>query len=565
MYAPDISSMISTNKSPLWDVLIRMHEDIRAMSRRYPVAFSPTTRDELDTFYSEWEQEIDSIDYDSLDTNGRVDYHLLTRRISAGRLQCSRDRTLYQELSPWLTFAPDIIRLVEARIGFERLPPREIGCMLNDIAIAIGECKAKLADVKAEDLDAANLKGFLGQLKNHLKSWYKEAYGYDPELSWWIEKPHAQVKESLDAYLKAVTEDIMGDKEGADDPPVVASPMGRDAILTLLANEYICYEPEELFDIAEKELSICEQEMAAVAEEMGYAGDRAGALEHIKGMHRDPGDQPYVAKELADEAIAFLESNDLVTLPEHAKKIWRQMMIAPDLQKGSYTFLWGGETIGTSYSHKILTHEQKLTSMRSNCIPFLKATVHHELIPGHHLMMYMNDRFSTHRRGYGTPFLGEGWPLYWELLLYRMGFATDPETRYGFLFWRMHRCARIMVVLGFHIGKLSIQDCLDLAIKRVGHDEHAGTSQVRWLIAGDLALYGAAYMLGGLQLMGLRAELVDSGKMTDKEFHDGVLKVNLMPIYLVRSILTGHELAKQEKSDWQFYDRVVESRDAPIQ
>jgi uncharacterized protein (DUF885 family) len=169
-------------------------------------------------------------------------------------------------------------------------------------------------------------------------------------------------------------------------------------------------------------------------------------------------------------------------------------------------------------------------------------------------MMYMNDRFNTHRKGYGTPFLGEGWPLYWELLLYRLGMAPEPENKYGFLFWRMHRCARIMVVLGFHTGKLSIQDCLDLIIGRVGHDTYAGTSQVRWLIAGDLSLYGASYMLGGLQLLGLRREMVDSGKMTDRAFHDSILKANLMPIYLLRAILTDHPLAKDETSDWHFYD-----------
>lgn len=560
MYAPDVKALMESGKSPLSDVMIRMHEDSRALSRRYPVTFSPATCREFAVFYTEWERELNSIDYESLDVAGRVDYHLLIRRISAGRLQVARSRKLHAALAPWVPFAAHIIRLVEARIAFERLDPRETGRILEDVAGSISECRSRLAGVKADAFDAANLKKFLEEIKRHLEGWHKEAHGYDPELTWWIEKPHERVKEFLDAYLKSLSEDIMGEKEGAADAPIVATPMGHDAVVALLANEYICYTPEALFDMAEKELTLCENEMAAVAGQMGYRNDRGGALDHIKSMHGKPGDQPYVVKELADEAIAFLDQRNLVTIPEHARRIWRQTMISPDLQKGSHTFLWGGETIGTSYSHKIFTHEQKLTSMRSNCIPFLKATVHHELIPGHHLMMYMNDRFGTHRRGYGTPFLGEGWPLYWELLLYKLGFASAPEDKYGFLFWRMHRCARIMIVLGFHIGKLSIQDCLDLVIKRVGHDTHAGTSQVRWLVAGDLALYGAAYMLGGLQLLGLRAELVDSGKMTDREFHDRILKVNLMPIYLVRAILTGHALARDEKSGWLFYDRVVESR-----
>lgn len=560
MYAPNLKSLATPERNPLRDVLIRMHEDIQALSRRYPVSFSPTTCSEFDRFYDEWEREIETIDYEILDVSGRVDFHLLKCRISAGRLQGTRNRDLYAGLSDWLPFAPHLIRLVESRIAFERLEPCEAGRILECIAKSLNDCNGKLSAAKAGALDGANLKTFLEQAQKHLANWYKEAYGYDPELSWWIEKPYEQVKECLESYLKTLKENILGEKEGTASPPVIASPMGRDAVLMLLENEYISYSPEELFDIAERELELCEKEMALIAGEMGFKDDRAGAIEHVKGIHGRPGDQPYIVRDLADEAIAFLDKNDLVTIPEHARRVWRQTMISPDLQKQSYTFLWGGETIGTAYSHKIFTHEQKLTSMRSNCIPFLNATVHHELIPGHHLMMYMNDRYNTHRKGYGTPFLGEGWPLYWEMLLYKMGFAKTPENRFGFLFWRMHRCARIMIVLGFHIGRISIRDCIDLVIKRVGHDEYAGTSQVRWLIAGDLSLYGAAYMLGGLQLMGLRTELVDSGVMSDKEFHDRILEANLMPVYLVRALLTGRKLARDEKPDWRFYDRVLEGR-----
>jgi len=138
------------------------------------------------------------------------------------------------------------------------------------------------------------------------------------------------------------------------------------------------------------------------------------------------------------------------------------------------------------------------------------------------------------------------------MLLYKMDFVKEPENRYGFLFWRMHRCARIMIVLGFHIGKISIGDCIDLVIKRVGHDEYAGTSQVRWLIAGDLSLYGAAYMLGGLQLKQLRRELVDTGAMAERDFHDAVLDANSMPIELLRALLTRTPLAKDYEPNWRF-------------
>ena len=45
-----------------------------------------------------------------------------------------------------------------------------------------------------------------------------------------------------------------------------------------------------------------------------------------------------------------------------------------------------------------MAHEDKLMSMRGNNVHFSRATVHHELIPGHHLQQFMTARYSTQRR-----------------------------------------------------------------------------------------------------------------------------------------------------------------------
>jgi hypothetical protein len=60
-------------------------------------------------------------------------------------------------------------------------------------------------------------------------------------------------------------------------------------------------------------------------------------------------------------------------------------------------------------------------------------------------------------------------------------------------------------------------------------------------------------MLGGLQIRGLHQELVDSGKMTNRAFHDAILKENRIPIEMVRASLTQQKLTKDFKSNWKFY------------
>jgi len=60
-------------------------------------------------------------------------------------------------------------------------------------------------------------------------------------------------------------------------------------------------------------------------------------------------------------------------------------------------------------------------------------------------------------------------------------------------------------------------------------------------------------MTGGLQFMALKRELVDSGKMSYKEYHDAVMSQNAMPVEMVRALLTGQELNDNFSSKWRFY------------
>ena len=61
-------------------------------------------------------------------------------------------------------------------------------------------------------------------------------------------------------------------------------------------------------------------------------------------------------------------------------------------------------------------------------------------------------------------------------------------------------------------------------------------------------------MLGGLQLRALHRELVGGGKMTDRAFHDAVLRQNSIPIELVRADLSGAKLTRDLATTWRFDD-----------
>ena len=294
--------------------------------------------------------------------------------------------------------------------------------------------------------------------------------------------------------------------------------------------------------------------MRRAARDMRLGDDWRAALERVKQTTVEPGRQPDLIRDLARDAIAFIEQRDLITIPPLAAEIWRMEMMPPAQQRVAPFFL-GGEVIRVSYPTDSMTHEDKLMSMRGNNPHFSRATVHHELIPGHHLQGFMTARFNQHREAFGTPFWGEGWALYWEMLLWDLGFPRGPEDRMGMLFWRAHRAARIIFSLKFHLGEMTPQQAIDLLVNRVGHERANATAEVRRSFNGSYSpLYQAAYMVGGLQFRTLHRELVASGRMSNRAFHDAILQGGRMPVELVRARLLDTMLPRDYRPSWRFLD-----------
>ncbi|MEP3478290.1 MAG: DUF885 family protein [Fuerstiella sp.] len=337
-------------------------------------------------------------------------------------------------------------------------------------------------------------------------------------------------------------------------------PVGAEALQVELDHEMIRYTPEQLVIIAEKELQWCRRELIKASNEMGLGDDFRAAIENVKKMHVEPGQQPAMIKGLALDAINYLKKADRLSIPPVAEETWRMTMMSPERQLVNPFFL-GGEVIQVSYPTDTMKHQDKLESMRGNNIPFARATVHHELIPGHHLQIFCSQRNKSYRQAFGTPFWMEGWALYWEMMLYEAGFPKTAEDRIGFLVWRSHRCARIVFSLNFHLGKMSPPECVDLLVNWVGFDRNNAAAEVRRSVSRAYSpLYQAAYMLGGLQIRQLRTELVDTGKMTEKQFHDAILQENSIPISLLRAILSKQPLSADQNFQWQFYGKVAPNK-----
>ena len=122
------------------------------------------------------------------------------------------------------------------------------------------------------------------------------------------------------------------------------------------------------------------------------------------------------------------------------------------------------------------------------------------------------------------------------------------------LFWRMHRCVRVVFSLSFHMELMSPTECIEMLVARVGHERANAIAEVRRSCSDAYPpLYQCAYLIGGLQVWALRRELVDTGKMPEKEFHDLLVQQNIIPIELCRAAMAGTELTEDYEANWRFY------------
>jgi uncharacterized protein (DUF885 family) len=516
---------------------------------------SPEAMERLRQFYQGWLENLGKLGFDAMSQDGKVDYLLLKNRLAYELRGLETRKKNLAETDPLIPIRMIAIGLAQARRRVTEIKPAELARTLDEMRRAVEAIDRQVAAGRSpvsNKMVANRAAGEVDVLRETLADWFIYYNGYDPMFTWWCRGPYGKLDKALEDYAATIRGNVVGVQEG-DSETIVGDPIGREALMSGLAYEMIPYTPEELIEIAKKEFAWCDAEMLKASRELGFGDDWHAALEHVKTLHVEPGRQAYLIKQLAEEAVKFLDDHDLITVPKLAREDWGIVMMTPERQLVN-PFFTGGDDISVSFPTDTMEFEARMMSMRGNNNHFAHATVFHELIPGHHFQGFMGARYNQHRAIFRTPFWGEGWALYWEMLLYQKNFDATPEDRVGALFWRSHRCARIIFSLSFHLGQMTPQQCIDYLVERVGHERENAEAEVRRSFATSYSpLYQCAYMLGGLQIMALHGELVDSGRMSDRDFHDRIIRMNSIPNEMVRALLTNTPLTRDYQSNWRFY------------
>ncbi len=517
---------------------------------------SPERRKRLLQLIDEYNEKLKKQSFDNWNVNGKVDYILFKRNLDSDQYELLEEQKTYDVIAPLLPFSDRLWDLQKPRRRGISVNGEDVARELNDINKEIIKSIGKLKSKDSLEAAQANLasdaaKGLQGMLRDYF-NFYN---GYDPLFTWWVPKTYSETDSLLNVFAAGIKKKgKMVSSQKDDGSGIIGNPIGNTELIRQLKIEFIPYTPEELVDLANKEFAWCDAELLKASRDMGFGDKWKEALEKVKKTYVPPGKQPEAMYDLYKQSVEFLKKNDLITLPDLSDEDWSMFMMSPERQRVSPFFL-GGSSLIVSYPTNTMTYDEKMMSMRGNNPNFSRATIHHELLAGHHLQGYMNDRHKVYRN-FDTPFWVEGNSLYWELLLWDLKFPRTPEERMGMLFWRMHRCARIIFSLNYHLGKWTPQQCIDFLVDRVGHERANAEGEVRRSFTGGYGpLYQIAYMIGGMQFMALKKELVDTHKMTYKQYHDAILAENSMPIEMLRAILENQPVKRDYQTSWRFYDK----------
>ncbi|MDE2793733.1 MAG: DUF885 domain-containing protein, partial [Gemmatimonadota bacterium] len=387
---PDLTEIASFETSSLASVVNRFSSDLGALERKWAgMPYSDARHARMRDFLEGWADALASLPVAAGDVDGSIDHVLLSAEVRYRQELLAREERTLADVAPLLPFGPDILALLEIRHHGRPVDGQQIAGSLAALAVAVEDAQEALksgaaaggaglgGDGRPTPTPITGLRAvrILQSYRGTLGSWYRHYGGYDPLFTWWAKQPYEEADRALGGYLSALRTQVVGWPEGGEEP-IVGNPIGADGMAADLAREMIPYSPAELIAIADREFAWCEERMLEASRELGFGEDWKAALEHVKTLHAEPGGQPEVVRMLAQEAVDFIESRGLVTIPPLAKEGWRLEMMSPERQRVAPFFL-GGEVIRVSFPTDEMTHDEKRMSMRGNNIHFSRATVHH--------------------------------------------------------------------------------------------------------------------------------------------------------------------------------------------
>jgi uncharacterized protein (DUF885 family) len=242
------------------------------------------------------------------------------------------------------------------------------------------------------------------------------------------------------------------------------------------------------------------------------------------------------------EMIAFLKTNNLVTLPNYLGRFEiRQLPAAfKPTSPGGFMNPPGVYDKDDSGFYFIPTYNAQSKNFYIRAaIEDPRPILGHEGIPGHFLQLSIANHLKDEiRRQHSDGVFIEGWALYGEEMLMRAGlYPNNSPGQAQVLRLSRYRAARIGVDVNLHTGRWAFDQAVNYFMEAGGLDRESATGEAAGAAANPTQKI--TYMVGKWQIMRLLGKYRDKqgAKFRLGQFHDDLIKNGSLPLSIVEWIL----------------------------
>jgi len=339
--------------------------------------------------------------------------------------------------------------------------------------------------------------------------------------------------------------------------------LGRAGFIEMLEGEMIRMSPEQVLEVARRELKAEQARFAAAAQEVDPTRPAAEVALAIQKDHpTEAGLIPDTERTL--EAIRqFVVDHHLVTIPSEVRAQVKETL--PPFRATSFASMdtpGPFETRATAAYYYVTPTEPDWTPAQKEewLTAFNYYTTDivsiHEAYPGHYVQfLALNaSRASTAAKVFGSYAFIEGWAHYTELMLVEQGFAgpqrqSQPPTaedrrraakyRLAQSIESLLRLGRLNCALRLHCFGMTVDEATRFFVEEAYNQEKPARSEA---LRGTMDPGYGFYTLGKLQLLKLRNDWKsqEGDRFSLIRFHDAVLNHGMPPIPMLRELLLRH-------------------------
>lgn len=496
-----------------------------------------------------WLAELKNINREALQGPAYYDYMILDHAIRAELLELEEVRGWRHNPMGYTNYiAWGLASLVDRQFASVGERMKSMTARLEQVPLVLASARANLESVPPlwVELAARSTKGLIGFLDKDAPKALK-AQGMD-EVD---ETLRAAWREALDGAVSALKTHVSWLEEDLAARADGDFRLGKALFeRKLQLEEHVEFSAEELRRINEAAIEAYQTWVARVAEEYDPGLTPAQAMADVVNDIPTPDELLPTARRYVERTKAFIEANDILTLPSDSMPIVRETPEYARMGFASMSTPGPFENADTEAYYNITnvdpdwSEKQKREHLTYFNFPALLGVTVHEAFPGHFVQLLYEQQIPTEVRKVFTPAsLVEGWAHYTEQMMVDEGLGEgDPVVRLAQLRRALQRHARWYTGLSMHAFGNTVEDAVPRYQEIAYFDEFPALREVQRGTYNPTYLY---YALGRMQILKLREDYrrrVESQgrEFSLKAFHDRFLRLGL-PVSLAREAMLGKD------------------------